>query len=90
MSDIANKNNEIKTLCKALSAAQEAENKADLNDILGKLYSIRVDEKLLRATGAGQVVGRLRNYDDADIAVMAKKVVHKWKKDVVAANSRAS
>ncbi|KAJ1736436.1 AAA+-type ATPase [Coemansia sp. Benny D160-2] len=46
--------------------------------------------ELLRATGAGQVVGRLRNYEGADIAVLAKKVVHKWKKDVVAANSRAS
>ncbi|KAJ2397210.1 transcription elongation factor TFIIS [Coemansia sp. RSA 2559] len=45
---------------------------------------------IISATGAGQVVGRLRNYDNADIAVMAKKVVHKWKKDVVAANSRAS
>ncbi|KAJ2557248.1 transcription elongation factor TFIIS [Coemansia sp. RSA 1933] len=90
MSETANKHNEIKVLCKALSAAQEADNKTNLKDLLGKLYSVRVDEKLLRATGAGQVVGRLRNYEDADIAVLAKKVVYKWKKDVVAANSRAT
>ncbi|KAI9504199.1 transcription factor S-II, central domain-containing protein, partial [Coemansia spiralis] len=51
---------------------------------------VRVDEKLLRATGAGQVVGKLRNHEDSNIAVFAKKVVHKWKKDVVAANSRAA
>ncbi|KAJ1723780.1 AAA+-type ATPase [Coemansia erecta] len=49
-----------------------------------------VEEKLLRATGAGQVVGRLRNYEDASIGALAKKVVQKWKKDVVAFNARAS
>ncbi|KAJ2015627.1 AAA+-type ATPase [Coemansia sp. S680] len=82
------KHNEIKTLCKALSNALEVDNKTELKELLNKLYAIRVDEKLLRATGAGQVVGKLRNYEEPNIAVLAKKVVHKWKKDVMAANSR--
>ncbi|KAJ2836914.1 transcription elongation factor TFIIS [Coemansia sp. 'formosensis'] len=87
MSDVSSKHNEIKTLCKALSSALEVDKKA-LKELLNKLYAIRVDEKLLRATGAGQVVGKLRNYEEPNIAVLAKKVVHKWKKDVMAANSR--
>ncbi|KAJ2505266.1 transcription elongation factor TFIIS [Coemansia sp. RSA 2052] len=81
---------EIKTLCKALSSALEVDKKSDLKELLNKLYAIRVDEKLLRATGAGQVVGKLRNYEEPSIAVLAKKVVHKWKKDVLAANPRSS
>ncbi|KAJ1995444.1 transcription elongation factor TFIIS [Coemansia spiralis] len=90
MSEVTSKHDEIKALCKALTSAQESENKSELEDVLNKLCQVRVDEKLLRATGAGQVVGKLRNHEDSNIAVLAKKVVHKWKKDVVAANSRAA
>ncbi|KAJ2373028.1 transcription elongation factor TFIIS, partial [Coemansia sp. RSA 2607] len=61
-----------------------------LGELLNKLIAVPVEEKLLRATGAGQVVGRLRNYEDASIAALAKKVVQKWKKDVVSTNTRAS
>ncbi|KAJ2395385.1 AAA+-type ATPase, partial [Coemansia sp. RSA 2603] len=79
-----------RTLCKALTEAQEAKNKTSLGELLNKLIAVPVEEKLLRATGAGQVVGRLRNYEDASIAALAKKVVQKWKKDVVSTNTRAS
>ncbi|KAI7834630.1 transcription factor S-II, central domain-containing protein [Kickxella alabastrina] len=58
--------------------------------MLNKLIAIPVEEKLLRATGAGQVVGRLRNYEDPAIAALAKAVVQKWKKDVMASNSRSN
>ncbi|KAJ2613649.1 transcription elongation factor TFIIS [Coemansia sp. RSA 1365] len=88
MSETLNRQAEIKALCKSLGDAQDADNKPELMALLDKLCAVRVDEKLLRATGAGQVVGKLRNNDDSAIAVMAKKVVHKWKKDVMAANSR--
>ncbi|KAJ2746266.1 transcription elongation factor TFIIS [Coemansia sp. BCRC 34301] len=92
MSDVSAMHDEIKALCKALSSALEVDNRhvSELKELLNKLYAIRVDEKLLRATGAGQVVGKLRNYEEPSIAVLAKKVVHKWKKDVVAANPRAN
>ncbi|KAJ2788147.1 AAA+-type ATPase [Coemansia interrupta] len=59
-------------------------------ELLNKLIAVPVEEKLLRATGAGQVVGRLRSYEDASIGALAKKVVQKWKKDVIASNARAS
>lgn len=59
-----------------------------MEELLNRLCDIRVDEKLLRSTGAGQVVGKLRNHEDANLAALAKKVVHKWKKDVMASNSR--
>ncbi|KAJ2800635.1 transcription elongation factor TFIIS [Coemansia guatemalensis] len=88
MSEALNRQAEIKALCKSLSDAQDVANKPDLMALLDKLCAVRVDEKLLRATGAGQVVGKLRNNEDSAIAAMAKKVVHKWKKDVMAANSR--
>ncbi|KAJ1941768.1 transcription elongation factor TFIIS [Kickxella alabastrina] len=90
MSEITSKHDELKSLCKALSEAQEAQNKDDLNAMLNKLIAIPVEEKLLRATGAGQVVGRLRNYEDPAIAALAKAVVQKWKKDVMASNSRSN
>ncbi|KAJ1895454.1 transcription elongation factor TFIIS [Kickxella alabastrina] len=90
MSEITSKHDELKSLCKALSEAQEAQNKDDLNAMLNKLIAIPVEEKLLRATGAGQVVGRLRNYEDPAIAALAKSVVQKWKKDVMASNSRSN
>ncbi|KAJ2719488.1 transcription elongation factor TFIIS [Coemansia sp. Benny D115] len=88
MSEAATKHEELQKLCKALTEAQEAQNKNDLTDLLNKLMGISVVEKLLRATGAGQVVGRLRNHEDAAISVLAKKVVQKWKRDVMAANAR--
>ncbi|KAJ2000982.1 transcription elongation factor TFIIS [Coemansia sp. RSA 2322] len=88
MSAEINKHDEIKTLCKALSAALDADKKTELDTLLNKLYAIRVDEKLLRATGAGQIVGKLRNHEEAKIAVLANKVVRRWKKDVLAANPR--
>ncbi|KAJ2591313.1 transcription elongation factor TFIIS [Coemansia sp. RSA 1722] len=90
MSESASRHEELKALCKGLSEAQEAKNKTDLETLLNKLIGVVVEEKLLRATGAGQVVGRLRNYEDASIATLAKKVVHKWKKDVMASNARAA
>ncbi|KAJ1735348.1 transcription elongation factor TFIIS [Coemansia biformis] len=79
---------ELKSLCKALTEAQDTGSKTDQTDLLNKLLAVRVDERLLRTTGAGQVVGRLRNSGDAAIATLAKRVVHKWKKDVMAANPR--
>ncbi|KAJ1762601.1 transcription elongation factor TFIIS [Coemansia sp. RSA 2523] len=88
MSALSTKQSELKTLCKALSDAQETDNKPDLKRLLNKLYAVGVDEKLLRTTGAGQVVGKLRSNDDADIAMLAKKVVYKWKKDVKTSSSR--
>ncbi|KAJ2312857.1 transcription elongation factor TFIIS [Coemansia sp. RSA 2705] len=88
MSAALTKQTELKALCKSLSEAQDIDNKADLKRLLNKLYAVGVDEKLLRATGAGQVVGKLRNNEDADIAMLAKKVVYKWKKDVKSASSR--
>ncbi|KAJ2853854.1 transcription elongation factor TFIIS, partial [Coemansia erecta] len=90
MSESASRHEELKALCKGLSEAQEAKNKSDLETLLYKLIAVTVEEKLLRATGAGQVVGRLRNYEDASIAALAKKVVHKWKKDVMASNARSA
>ncbi|KAJ2849659.1 transcription elongation factor TFIIS [Coemansia brasiliensis] len=90
MSSVLNKQNELKTLCKSLSSAQELDNKTELQRILNKLYAVGVDEKLLRATGAGQVVGKLRSNEDSEIAMLAKKVVYKWKKDVKSASSHTS
>ncbi|KAJ2159431.1 transcription elongation factor TFIIS [Coemansia sp. RSA 552] len=88
MSEVANRQSELKTLCRSLGEAQDADNRPELRKILSKLAAVSVDEKLLRATGAGQVVGKLRNNDDPAIATLARKVVHKWKKDVLATNSR--
>ncbi|KAJ2453452.1 transcription elongation factor TFIIS [Coemansia sp. RSA 2336] len=89
MSSALNKQNELKALCKSLSSAQELDNKT-LRRILNKLHAVGVDEKLLRATGAGQVVGKLRSSEDSEIAMLAKKVVYKWKKDVKTASSHTS
>ncbi|KAJ2764873.1 transcription elongation factor TFIIS [Coemansia nantahalensis] len=90
MSSTVSSPSELKVLCKALGEAQESGDKTDQAEFLNKLLAVRVDEKLLRATGAGQVVGRLRSSDDAAIAALAKRVVNKWKRDVLTANSRTA
>ncbi|KAJ2765425.1 transcription elongation factor TFIIS [Coemansia nantahalensis] len=73
MSSTVSSPSELKVLCKALGEAQESGDKTDQAEFLNKLLAVRVDEKLLRATGAGQVVGRLRSSDDAAIAALAKR-----------------
>ncbi|ORX66255.1 transcription elongation factor [Linderina pennispora] len=82
MSDVAHKQEELQRLRKALTEAHDSGKKTAIQEVLTQLYSIRVDEKLLRA------VGKLRNNEDAEIATQAKRLVHKWKKDVMAANAK--
>ncbi|KAI8323972.1 transcription elongation factor [Martensiomyces pterosporus] len=91
MSESAGKYEEMQKLRKALTDAHETGKKTVIQDIFNQLYTIKVDEELLRTTSIGQAVGKLRNNDDVDIATQAKKLVHKWKKDVMAAkNGRLS
>ncbi|KAJ1960598.1 transcription elongation factor TFIIS [Dipsacomyces acuminosporus] len=90
MSDAASKQEQIQKLRKALTDAYESGKKTAIQDILKQLHAISVDEKLLRTTSIGQTVGKLRTHEDAAVAAQAKKLVHKWKKDVVAANGRLS
>ncbi|KAJ1950597.1 transcription elongation factor TFIIS [Linderina pennispora] len=89
MSDVAHKQEELQRLRKALTEAHDSGKKTAIQEVLTQLYSIRVDEKLLRTTVIGQAVGKLRNNEDAEIATQAKRLVHKWKKDVMAANAKS-
>ncbi|KAJ1677186.1 hypothetical protein EV182_006693, partial [Spiromyces aspiralis] len=46
------------------------------------MLRVTVTKEMLKTTGAGQVVGKLRQHEDAEISKLAKAVVAKWKKDV--------
>ncbi|PVU88384.1 hypothetical protein BB561_005888 [Smittium simulii] len=78
--------NELK---KSLLSAVESANSTTVCDVLNQLYKITATEDLLKKTGIGMVVGKLRNDKSAEISKLAKAVVHKWKKNVTEAAATA-
>ncbi|KAJ1920229.1 transcription elongation factor TFIIS [Mycoemilia scoparia] len=77
---------ELPALKKALISASESKNKETISDILKKLLKITVTKEILKSTGVGQVVGKLRQFEDNGISQLAKNVVNKWKRDVTSSS----
>ncbi|OZJ06082.1 hypothetical protein BZG36_01117 [Bifiguratus adelaidae] len=72
---------EVGKLVKALNRSREQGQARDTLDILTQLQKVHASEDLLRKTGIGKIVGKLRTDADLTVAKKAKDVVDKWKKD---------
>lgn len=73
-------NSEIKGLHKELSKAIGGDVKKDITVLLDRLKEgVVPSEDVIRSTKIGQLVGKLRNHADADVAGQAKALVQGWK-----------
>ncbi|PVV03656.1 hypothetical protein BB560_001854 [Smittium megazygosporum] len=79
----------VSELKKSLLKAYDDEKQEIVLDILSQLSKVTATEDLLKKSGIGMTVGKLRNDKNPDISKLAKSVVHKWKKNVTEAAASA-
>jgi transcription elongation factor S-II len=66
-----------------LAASSDADAATDLKTLLKELQkNVKPTEELLRATGIGKVVNKLKLYSDRDVGQLAADIVTKWRHTV--------
>lgn len=74
---------DIRKAATNLDKAKEANDVTTILNILSELESVNATEALLRETKIGVHVNKLKNFDNSKIVSQVKKIVKKWKDQVV-------
>ncbi len=77
--EITNRGNDLQKL----AASREPSAPADLKTLLKDLQkNVKPTEELLRATGIGKTVNRLKSHSDKEVGHLAAEIVSKWRHTV--------